>query len=92
MRPEMTHLVGRVVDIHPLMGQLETLVGEGGFGGMGDLGLIVEIDGDCCCKICHVSRVGGGRVLPRVDMKRGSRPLEFVWRNGSWWRTCFSCF
>ncbi len=24
-----------------------------------------------------------GRVLPRVDMRRGSRLLEFVWRNGS---------
>ncbi len=24
-----------------------------------------------------------GRVLLRVDMKKGSRPLEFVWRNGS---------
>ncbi len=36
MRPETTHLVGRVVDIHPLMGKMETLVGEGGFGGVGD--------------------------------------------------------
>jgi hypothetical protein len=89
----MTHLVGWVVDIHPLMEILETLVGEGGFGGVGDMGMVVGIDGDCCRKICHVSGGGGcGRVLPRVDMKRGSRPLEFVWRNGSWWRTCYSCF
>jgi hypothetical protein len=51
MRPETTHLVGRVVDIHPLMGKLETLVGEGGFGGMGDLGMVVGINGDHCCKI-----------------------------------------
>jgi hypothetical protein len=92
MRPEMTHLVKRVVDIHPSMGKLETLVGEDGFGGMEDLGMVVGIDGDCCRKICHVSGGGCGRVLPRVDMKRGSRPLEFVWRNRSWWRTCFSCF
>ncbi len=51
MQPEMTHLVGQVVDIHPLMRKLETLVGEGGFGGMGDLSMVVGIDGDCCRKI-----------------------------------------
>ncbi len=46
MRLETTHLVGRVVDIHPLMGKMETLVGEGGFGSVGDLGMVVGIDGD----------------------------------------------
>ncbi len=51
MRPERTHLVGRVVDIRPSMGKLEMLVGEGGFGGMGDLGMVVVIDGGCCRKI-----------------------------------------
>ncbi len=97
MRPETIHLIERVVDIHPLMGKLETLVGEGGFGGVGDLGMAVGTDGDHCHKICHVIWVGGGgggewRVLLRVDiMERGSRPLEFMWRSRNWRRTCFSC-
>jgi hypothetical protein len=43
--------VGRVVGIHPLMGKLEKLVGEGGFGFVGELGMVVGIDGDCCRKI-----------------------------------------
>ncbi len=35
---------------------------------------------------------GYGRVLPRVDMKRGSRLLEFVWRNGSLVENLFFLF
>ncbi len=40
-RPGTPHVVGRVVDIHPLVGNWETLMGEGGFGVRGlDLGMV----------------------------------------------------
>jgi hypothetical protein len=45
--PETTHLIGWVVDIHPLVGKVDTLVGEGGFGDVKDLGMVIGVDGGC---------------------------------------------
>ena len=71
IRPETTHTVGRVCDIHPSVGKWETLTGEGGFG--------------VCEEVVGLGIVGAGerdRAVRRIVMR-----LLFVcgvrkWREG----------
>ena len=54
IRPETTHTVGRVCDIHPSVGKWETLTGEGGFGAceeLVDLGMVGAGERDEQCGV-----------------------------------------